>query len=144
MKLYLGLDIGFGETKAIFLDSNLETINLFSFPTLVAFYNPSPLEKEKLVISSGNRKYVIGKDARGEAGCFQPVDFEDIKEFSSLFLKGVLSMNGIVADNQEIVVCASIPPGWWPEREELRKSLGEEVKNVLVVEMPPFFRHIYC
>jgi len=131
MMRFVGVDIGFGETKAVFVDETGEIINSISFPTLVAEYTPAPLEKEKLVLSLG-RNYVIGRDAKGEPGCFQLVDFEDMREFAPLLLQGVIQM-GYGEQATDIAVCASIPPGWWRRKEEFLQALRKEVSTVVVI-----------
>jgi len=132
MENYLGIDIGFGDTKAIYMDSNFSILNSFSFPTLVAFHTPSPIEKEKLIISYGGKEYVIGNEARGEAGCFSLVDFEDMKEFAPLMLRGIMQINNF-KEPEKVLICASLPPGWWQYREEFEKALQREQSSVVVV-----------
>ena len=132
METYLGIDIGYGDTKVVYIDSNFSILNSFSFPTLVAFYTPSSMEKKNLIISYGGKEFVIGNEARGEASCFSPVDFEDMKEFAPLILKGIMQMNNF-KEPEDVLICASLPPGWWPYRKEFEKALQREQSSSVVV-----------
>ena len=128
---YLGMDIGFGDVKAVLVNRELETMKAISFPTLVAGYTPAPLEKDKAVLCFGGKKYVAGQDARGEPGCFQLSDFDDMKEFAPLLFRKVLQTDGF--EGNEIAVCAGMPPGWWPQRGEVANALRAEMQTVVVV-----------
>jgi len=108
---YLGMDIGFGDVKAVLVNRKLETLKAISFPTL-------PLEKDKTVLCFGGKKYVAGQDARGEPGCFQLSDFDDMKEFAPLLFRKVLQTDGFEGNEIAVWSAQVCPLGGGPNAEK--------------------------
>lgn len=126
---FVGLDIGFGETKTVVLgDKELRS----SFPSLIAEPTPSALQEKKLEISFGGKRYVIGRDARTEPGCFQLYDFEDLVRYSPLITEYVFAANNIES-NEEVFLCISCPPSGWQERKRLLEGVKSTHTNTVIL-----------
>ena len=128
---FLGIDIGFGEVKAILADKSGALVKSSCFPTLIAEHIPAPLEDDKITFQLRGIEYVLGKEAEEESGCFQLHDFKDMMEFAPLLFRRVIR-NEFKLDKADFVTCASIPPGWWDHRKDFADILSKETQYVVV------------
>lgn len=125
--LYVGLDIGFGETKVAVVG---ERELMDSFPSLIAEHTPSPLEEGRVKVSFGGKTYVVGRDARTEPGCFQLYDLKDLIRYTPLVTRYVFSAFNLEKD---AALCVSCPPSGWPQREKLLADLRDLYPGTVVL-----------
>ena len=127
----VSLDPGFGDVKVCLHEEGEK--DLFSFPSLVAEFTPTPFSDEAILrVRHGSRTYVVGEDARTEPACREPYDFTDLVEMLPVYLKYVFLRRGW--DSCDLLI-ASIAPAYWEERARLEKALPElESKMVVVLQ----------
>lgn len=126
--IYVGLDVGFGETKVV---TKGERELKEAFPSLVAEHTPSPLEEERIRVPFGGKTYVVGRDARTEPGCFQFYDLSDLVRYLPLVVRYVFMAYGI--ETEDSALCLSVPPSGWPEKDTILSSVKEEVHSASVM-----------
>ena len=104
----LGLDIGFGEGKAVL--RNGDDVSNFVFPSVYAGYTPSPMDEAGTgtsIVDSGGRKYVVGADAKREKNQISPADLSDIMEAMEVYIAYLRRISGV---NDTANVVAGVPP----------------------------------
>ncbi|MDL1971005.1 MAG: ParM/StbA family protein [Candidatus Desulfofervidaceae bacterium] len=134
---FLGLDIGFGDTKAVMVNEDFKVVKSVSFPTLIAQHVPTPITEEEDGVTTftfGAGQYVVGEDARTEPAYFTLVDMEDLKKYAPLLFQAVCCFLEV---EDPLPVCASLPPGWWQHRHEFRKILSSILKEQNLVIVAP-------
>lgn len=126
----LGLDIGFGEVKAVV--RNGDDISDFVFPSVYAGYTSSPMDAGTgmSIVDSGGRKYVVGADAKREKNQISPADLSDIIEAMEVYVAYLRRLSG-VDDTANVV--AGVPPCYWKQKEDYRIRLATMFGKVAVV-----------
>jgi hypothetical protein len=129
--MQIGLDIGFGEVKIAVSNGQNENPLLLAFPSVYAKYVPSPMDStESTVVGYGDRRYLVGEDAKRERAQIAPADFDDIMDAAGIYVSYIRQTQNI-GDLASVV--ASVPPIYWKRKDEYRERLARLWENVGVV-----------
>ena len=143
VKWLIGFDLGFGNTKIVFSSASAlkqqKPPQKIAFPTSIAetspdftFQNPLKNFSTETYLEFEGKKYVIGKKAQTEPGCFQLYDIHDLLTYAPLILKFTLIQLEIKEkDYSKVMVCMGLPPGWW---NEYKNNFAKRLKETLNVK----------
>lgn len=117
MRVYVGVDVGYGYTK-IYAGRSLR----FKFPSLVSADTGELLDKTNVVRFNGS-EFVVGigsKDLRSD-------DFPFREEYRALLYYAIAHLLE-KTHAKEVVVGLGVPPVFRSKREEIRKKLAKKVE----------------
>lgn len=117
----LGLDIGFGEIKAVYRDETGE-IQYIICPSIYARARRNPLASSDNIITVAGQDYYVGEEARKEITQISPADFKDILECTAIFAAFVKQEMGV---SENITAVGSVPPDDWQRMNEYRRQLEQ-------------------
>ncbi|MCP3922717.1 MAG: ParM/StbA family protein [Desulfobacterales bacterium] len=127
----IGIDIGFGDTKAFAFGPNgnsKKTFNKISFPSALAYAssNYMGLESEKKYLSFKNKKYITGEEAINSKEIIPNRDISFLLEHSELFLFTSIQLlsqkyNMKIADflNSSEKICVGLPLDYWKSYKDI-------------------------
>lgn len=115
----LGLDIGFGEIKAVYRDET-GTIRHIICPSIYARAIRNSMSSGNNIISVAGQDYYVGEEARKESGQISPADYRDILECTAIFSAFVKREMGV---SENISVVGSVPPDDWRHYDVYKQEL---------------------
>ncbi len=115
----LGLDIGYGEIKAVYRDET-GAIRHIICPSIYAKVIRNSMSSSNSIISVAGQDYYVGEDARKEIGQISPADYTDILECTSIFSAFVKREMGV---SENISVVGSVPPNDWQKHNAFKDEL---------------------
>ena len=96
----LGIDIGYGDVKAILVNETGEPIKKFKFNSLIGITKRNPYIKDNKIYTFKGHDYYVGEDAASlPSGSLTDItEYKNLEYYAPLFLAHVINITGVKPD----------------------------------------------